>query len=218
MVLRDFLPDSEPRLANLASCEDWLAHAALAGMPHACSALLTLLEEIEVHPPRHSAYLQILERLRYPVLHAETEQTKGFAGKPLPLDHSEGVAFVQANGLWVAMLRAYGRLLSAALNGKHPELEPSLPRLFQRVLVCAGETIGTCLLDVGETLGLGPGVTDAVRLMSGTRMGVYEHAGARGGRITIPSAAASSDSIELSCAGNGVATKPLPLRSIRARK
>src|SRR5258705_5396088 len=146
MVLSDFLPDEQPRLADLKSCEDWLAHAALAGMPHACSALLALLEEIEVHPPRHSAYLQILERLRYPVLHAETEQTKGFAGKPLPLDHSEAVAFVQANGLWVAMLRAYGRLLSAALNGKHPELEPSLPRLFQRVLACAGEVVGTCVL------------------------------------------------------------------------
>src|SRR5207247_8650964 len=125
MVLRDFLPDSEPRLADLASCEDWLARAALAGMPHACSALLTLLEEIEARPPRHSAYLQILERLRYPVMHAEAEQTKGFAGKSLPLGHGEATAFVQASGLWAAMLRAYGRLLSAALNGKHPELEPA---------------------------------------------------------------------------------------------
>ena len=146
MVLRDFIPDSQPRLADLTSCEDWLARAALAGMPHACSALLALLEEIEAHPPRHSAYLQILERLRYPVMHAETEQARGFAGKPLPLGHDEAVAFVQANGLWAAMLRAYGRLLSAALNGKHPELEPSLPRLFQRVLACAGEVIGTCVL------------------------------------------------------------------------
>src|SRR5437899_12777671 len=98
MVLSDFLPDSQPRLADLTSCEDWLAHAALAGMPHACSALLTLLEEIESHPPRHSAYLQILERLRYPVMHAEAEQTKGFAGKPLPLCHGEADAFVQAHG------------------------------------------------------------------------------------------------------------------------
>jgi len=89
MVLRDFLPDSQPRLSDLPSCEDWLARAALAGMPHACSALLTLLEEIEAHPPRHSAYVQILERLRYPVMHAEAEQTKGFAGKPLPLGSSE---------------------------------------------------------------------------------------------------------------------------------
>ena len=145
MVLRDFLPDSEPRLAGLASCEDWLASAALAGMPHACGALLTLLEQIEAHPPRHSAYLQILERLRYPVMHAEAEQAKGFAGKPLPLGQDETTAFAQANGLWTAMLRAYGRLLSAALNGKHPQLEGSLPRLFQRVLACAGEVIGTCV-------------------------------------------------------------------------
>ena len=146
MVLSDFLPDTQPRLDNLRSCEDWLARAALAGMPHACSALLTLLEEIEAHPPRHSAYLQILERLRYPVMHAEAEQAKGFAGKPLPLNNSEATVFVQANSLWAAMLRAYGRLLSAALKGKHPELEPSLARLFQRVLACAGEVIGTCVL------------------------------------------------------------------------
>src|SRR5258708_18535458 len=78
-------------------------------------------------------------------MHAEAEQAKSFAGKPLPLDESETAAFVQANGLWAAMLRAYGRLLSAALNGKHPELEPSLARLFQRVLACAGETVGACL-------------------------------------------------------------------------
>src|SRR5947207_11815384 len=70
----------------------------------------------------------------------------GFAVKPLPLDQGEATAFVHANALWAAMLRPYARLLSAALNGKHPELEPSLPRLFQRVLACAGEVIGTCVL------------------------------------------------------------------------
>src|SRR5438046_8659249 len=105
MVLRDFLPDSEPRLADLASCEDWLARAALAGMPHACSSLLTLLEQIEAHPPRHSAYLQILERLRYPVMHAETEQAKGFAGQPLPLGPGAAAAFGQADGPSPGMLR-----------------------------------------------------------------------------------------------------------------
>jgi hypothetical protein len=129
----------------LKSCEDWLACLARADAPHACGALLTLLEEIEASPPRHSAYLQILERLRYPVVLAEAEQAKRFAGKPLPLGQDEAEAFAQANGLWAAMLRAYARLLAAALNGKHFELRPSLPRLFQRVLACAGEAIGTCL-------------------------------------------------------------------------
>ena len=47
------------------------------------------------------------------------------------------------------------------------------------------ETIGTCLLDVAGPLGLGPDVIEAVRLMSETRMGVYEHAGAKGGRCLL---------------------------------
>lgn len=47
------------------------------------------------------------------------------------------------------------------------------------------ETIGTCLLDVAEPLGLGPEVMEAVRLMSETRMGVYEHAGVEGGRYLL---------------------------------
>ena len=47
------------------------------------------------------------------------------------------------------------------------------------------ETIGTCLLDVAEPLGLGPEVTEAVRLMSETRMGVYEQAGVKGGRCLL---------------------------------
>jgi hypothetical protein len=146
MALGDFLPDAQPRLADLASCEDWLAHVILTDTHHACSTLLTLLEEIEARPPKHSAYLQILERLRHPVALAEEEQTKRFAGKPLPLSYDEATAFVHANGLWAAMLRAYARLLAAALNGKHLELKSSLARLFQRVLACAGEAIGTYVL------------------------------------------------------------------------
>src|SRR5947208_15413822 len=97
MVLRDFLPDPQPRLTDLTSCEDWLARAALAGMPHACSALLRLLEEIQAHPPRHSAHLRILERLRYPVMHAEADQAKGLAGTPLPLRPRQTTAVAPPN-------------------------------------------------------------------------------------------------------------------------
>jgi hypothetical protein len=48
-----------------------------------------------------------------------------------------------------------------------------------------GETIGTCLLDVADPLGLGKEVTDAVRLMSETRMGIYEHLGVKSGRCVL---------------------------------
>src|SRR5258708_29367011 len=115
MALGDFLPAAEPRLADLTSCEDWLAHVVLTDM-HACSTLLTLLEEIEARPPKHSAYLQILERLRHSVAPAEEEQAKLFAGKPLPLSHGEATAFVYATGFWSAMLRACARPLAAAFT------------------------------------------------------------------------------------------------------
>jgi cyclic-di-GMP-binding protein len=153
MAHSDFLPAPRPRLADLKSCEDWLARATLADPRQACNALLALLEEIEDAPPRHAAYLQILERLRKPVLLVQDEHAKRFAGKPLPLGHSESAAFVQACDLWSAMQRAYARLWRAALNGGHPELKPSLALLCQRVLACAAELIGTCCLarhEVGE--------------------------------------------------------------------
>src|SRR3954447_21655281 len=43
------------------------------------------------------------------------------------------------------------------------------------------ETIGTCLLDVGGLLEMSTGGIEAIRLMSGTRMGIYEHVGVRNG-------------------------------------
>jgi hypothetical protein len=48
-----------------------------------------------------------------------------------------------------------------------------------------GETIGTCLLDVADPLGLGEEVTEAVRLMFETRMGIYEHVGVKNGRCVL---------------------------------
>jgi hypothetical protein len=47
------------------------------------------------------------------------------------------------------------------------------------------ETIGTCRLDVGELLGMAPDVIEAIRLMSGTRMGIHEHAGTQGGQTRL---------------------------------
>ena len=45
------------------------------------------------------------------------------------------------------------------------------------------ETIGTCLLDVSDRLGLNPGLVEAIRLFQESRMGIYEHVGTQGGRV-----------------------------------
>jgi len=47
------------------------------------------------------------------------------------------------------------------------------------------ETIGTCLLDVSDRLGLNAGLVEAIRQFQESRMGVYEHGGTRGGRIRL---------------------------------
>jgi hypothetical protein len=48
-----------------------------------------------------------------------------------------------------------------------------------------GETIGTCLLDVADPLGMDPFTAETVRRFQGSRMGIYEQGGAEGGRCRL---------------------------------
>lgn len=154
MTHSDFVPASRPVLWDARSCDDWLARAALADSRQACAAFLSLLDELDDAPPRHAAYLEILERLREPVLIAQEENAKKFAAKPLPLGHVESAAFGQACDLWTGLLRAYRRLLRAALKGR-PELEGSAALLCERAIEYTGELIGVHFLarrEIGEDL------------------------------------------------------------------
>ncbi len=45
------------------------------------------------------------------------------------------------------------------------------------------ETIGTCLIDLGDQVGLHPGMVGAVRKFQESRMGIYEPCGTVGGKI-----------------------------------
>ena len=152
MIQSDFVPASRPVLWDVRSCNEWLARAPLADSRQACAAFLSLLDQLEDAPPRHVAYLQILERLRGPIVIAQEENAKRFTFKPLPLGHVESVAFGQACELWLALLRAYGRLRRAAIRGR-PELAGSVALLCERVIECTGELIDAHFLasrEVGE--------------------------------------------------------------------
>jgi hypothetical protein len=48
-----------------------------------------------------------------------------------------------------------------------------------------GETMGTCLLDVAPLLELSPLMTQTIQAFQGSRMGIYEHCGAEGGRCRL---------------------------------
>ena len=45
-----------------------------------------------------------------------------------------------------------------------------------------GETIGTCLLDVADLLGMDSFMAETIRCFQGSRMGIYEHGGIEDGR------------------------------------
>jgi hypothetical protein len=139
----DFLPASRPLLADLKSCDEWLAKAYLSDPRQACHEFTLLIEQLEEAPPRHLAYLDILERLRKPLAAAQEELAKKFLSKPLPLGHIENAAFEQGYDLWRAVMRGYRRLFRAALKDTHPELSGSLPLLCQRSLEATGELLTT---------------------------------------------------------------------------
>ena len=47
------------------------------------------------------------------------------------------------------------------------------------------ETIGTCLIDVADLLGMDPFMAETIRRFQGSRMGIYEHGGGEGGRCRL---------------------------------
>src|SRR4051812_14176607 len=48
-----------------------------------------------------------------------------------------------------------------------------------------GETIGTCLLDLADLLGMDPFMAETIRHFQDSRMGIYEQWGSRGGRLRL---------------------------------
>lgn len=128
-------------LTQLPELEDRQVEAARGDARPAEDSLLSLLGDIEKAPPRPAAYLHTLERLRKPILLAQENLAKRFAGKALPLGDAESGAAIRALELWIAVLRGYRRLLGEAIGGKHPDLKASLALLCQRALACTRELL-----------------------------------------------------------------------------
>jgi hypothetical protein len=63
------------------------------------------------------------------------------------------------------------------------------------------ETIGSCLLDVSDRLGLNAGLVEAIRQFQESQMGIYEHCGTRGGRVRLRQLVTGQDFDTLSITG-----------------
>ncbi len=134
-----FLPTQQPVVADLKSCEAWLARAALADARQACRELTGLLESLEEFSPGDGGFVEVLERLREPIVVAQSEHAKKFAGRPLPLKDYETSALEQVYDLWTTLGRAYRRLLRSAIEEGSPDLAGKEALLAQRALDCVAE-------------------------------------------------------------------------------
>jgi len=135
-----FAPSTQqPVVTDLKSCEAWLARATLADPKQACRELTGLLESLEEVPPSEGALVEVLERLREPIVVALAEHAKRYAGRPLPLKDFEITAFEQVFDLWTTLGRAYRRLLRSALEDGSADLAKQKPLLAQRALDCIAE-------------------------------------------------------------------------------
>ncbi|MCC6473643.1 MAG: hypothetical protein IT514_07860 [Burkholderiales bacterium] len=103
----DTSPATPPPVVDLRSCEAWLSKSVLADPQQACTAFLDLLDDIEDAPPAPEAHVQILSRLRAPMIASLAELERRYGGKALPLGQAETNAFVAARDLWLALLRAW---------------------------------------------------------------------------------------------------------------
>lgn len=137
MVHSDFLPSSRPAVPDLKTCESWLGSAPLADSREACRAFLALFDDIEDSPPPQVTYAAILERLRQPLLDALDAHARRFAGKAVPLGHIEATALQQSCDVWLALLRAWRRLLRSVNH------RPQTGGIELRAL-CARRSLDAC--------------------------------------------------------------------------
>ena len=89
-------------------------------------------------------------------------------------------------------LKSYYKTVEAAEDDYLPQGPPMSPltgsyfttwAFFDLRFGSDHETIGTCLLDLGDQLGIEAGMVEAVRQFQNSRMGIYEHCGTVGGQI-----------------------------------
>jgi hypothetical protein len=96
-----------PAFTSSEECRAWLAGAALADPLQAQASLLSQLGRLNRQALPAAERLAILETLEKPVVFAQGECQRRFAGKPLPLTNAEQAVFDSCRTLWLHMTEGY---------------------------------------------------------------------------------------------------------------
>ncbi|MCX7893092.1 MAG: hypothetical protein N2544_12085 [Burkholderiales bacterium] len=113
LTLPEIAPDARPAFANAAACAAWLATLPRASAAATQATLARKLDELNgAHVPA-AERLAMLELLREPVAVTQAEQSRKYAGKPLPHSPQRREILAAVTSLWDALGLGYQRALQA---------------------------------------------------------------------------------------------------------
>lgn len=110
-------PDINTAFTDAPTCSAWLQTLPLINVAPVQGTLLAHIEEFNAVEVAAAERLKILEVLREPVFFVQTELTRKFAGRALPLPRLERDIFLNVTALWVALGQGYQHCLEAVAAG-----------------------------------------------------------------------------------------------------
>jgi len=125
--------EQPPAFTSARTCRDWLAVQPLSNAPHAQALLLRQLNLLNRYALPSAERLKILELLRDPINFVQTESSRKFAGRPLPLGTSEQAGMDANRSLWQALQTGYLHCLEACLQGEG-DILPHAALVAQRAI------------------------------------------------------------------------------------
>lgn len=122
-----------PAFFNASGCREWLSVQPLANAPQAQALLLRQLNLLNHYAIAPAERLKILELLRDPVIYAQSESARKFAGRPLPLAQPEQAGLDANRTLWQAVQTGYLHCLAECMS-ENGDLLPHAALIAQRTL------------------------------------------------------------------------------------
>ena len=130
-------PEADPAFTDANSCAEWLRVLPLIDVVPAHGKLLGELEELNCFEMLPGERIKVLELLRDAVVFVQSEQTRKFAGKAVPLTHQEREVFLNVLALWNAYANGWQHCLKDLAMGIG-DVSAQAALICQRALWSAG--------------------------------------------------------------------------------
>ncbi|MCL6556707.1 MAG: hypothetical protein K6T56_10130 [Burkholderiales bacterium] len=131
---------ARPHISDAQTTRQWLQGLPLTNVPAAHAEMLVQMELVNTYAMSGVERLKVMEILREPILYLQGEQSRKYAGKPLPFDNTELSLWRKVLALWAALARGYQHCLESLQAGE-PELQTYLGFICQRLMHALGRQI-----------------------------------------------------------------------------